>query len=79
MIITTATSGYSVREFAQQLEAVHLRHAQVAQHERDRWLLELFERLDAVARFDALKAVAAHQVHHHLAEARLVVDDQTAG
>ena len=26
--------------------------------------------------FDALKAVAPHQVHHHLTEPRLVVDDQ---
>ena len=69
--------GKARANLSQQLEAVHLRHAQVAQHERDRVLLELLEGFEAVARFDALKAVAAHQVHHDLAQARLVVDDQT--
>ena len=38
---------------------------------------QLLERLDTVRRFDALEAVAAHQVHHHLAQSRLVVDDET--
>jgi hypothetical protein len=40
---------------------------------------ELFERLDAVGRLDALKSFGAHEVDHGLAKARLVVDDQTAG
>ena len=68
--------GQARADLSQQLEAVHLRHAQVAQHERDGVLLELLERLDAVRRLDALKAVVSHQVHQHLAQARLVVDDE---
>jgi hypothetical protein len=42
-------------------------------------LLQLLQRLDAVAGFDALEAVAAHQVDHHLAEAGFVIDDQADG
>jgi hypothetical protein len=30
-------------------------------------------------RLDALKSFGAHQVNHGLAEARFVVDDETAG
>ena len=69
--------GEAVANVPQQLEAVHLRHAQIAQHERDRIFLQLLERLEPISCLDALKTVASHQVHHHLAEPRLIVDDQT--
>ena len=71
--------GVAARDLAEQLEAVHLRHAQVAQHERDRVVRSSSSSASTpFAGLDALEAVAAHQVHEHLAQARLVVDDQAA-
>ena len=50
--------GLARAHLAQQLDAVHLRHAQVAQHERARVLLQQRERLLAVRRLEAGEAVA---------------------
>jgi hypothetical protein len=61
----------------QQLESVHLRHSQVAHHERHRLQLQLRERLFAVPRFEAGEPIVPHQVHEHLTKPRLVIDDET--
>ncbi len=63
---------------AQQGDAVHLRHPQVGNEQRHRLLFELGEGLDARPRFAALKPLSFEQADQHTAQARLVVDDETA-
>jgi hypothetical protein len=60
----------------QQLQPVHLRHAQVAHHERDRRAFQVFEGLLTIAGFEAREAIVAHEVHEHLAQARLIVNNE---
>ena len=58
------------------LEPVDPRQHQVEQHEVGRRLAEAVERLDAVARGDHAEALGLEVAGEHLADHRLVVDDQ---
>ena len=39
-------------------------------------MLQMRERLLAIACFQTGKPIVAHQVHEHLAQARLIIDDE---
>jgi hypothetical protein len=70
--------GVAGAHLAQQLDAVHLRHAQVGEHERRRRLAQPRERLHPRPCLAAGEPVALHEAHEHLPQPRLVVDHQAA-
>lgn len=63
---------------AQELNAVHLRHAQIGEHERDRRVAQHLYGTGTRRGLEALEAFAFHEAHEHLAQPRLVVDDEAA-
>jgi hypothetical protein len=66
-------------DFAQELQPIHLGHAQIAEREHEWVFFELLERLDSIPRLNALKPIRAHEMRHYLTKMRLVVDDQATG
>ena len=63
---------------AQQLLPVHPRHAKIGEDEHHALALEQRQRLGARACLEALEALALHEAHDGLTEARLIVDNQAA-
>ena len=63
----------------EELDAVHARHAEIADDQRDRLSLESVYRLLTVRRLETSEARASHQMREHLAQARLVIDDEAGG
>ena len=65
-------------DFAEQRDAVHFRHPEVGNDERDGSLLELGEGLDAGTRLRAREPFALEQAREHAAQPRLVIHDETS-
>ncbi len=69
--------GPAYHDFAQQCDAVHLRHPQVRDDERHGLRLKGAQRLDARPRLRARESLVLEQPHQHPPQARLVVHDET--